>query len=80
MRSPGRAPPRHIPMVPAGPHGLPRDREGGFIPTRPAKHHGATEKKRFVGTDMMCGHCWLGARAKTWPLYNANPKTNLENL
>ena len=33
MRSPGRAHPRHIPMVPAGPLRSGRDREGGYVPT-----------------------------------------------
>ena len=40
MRSPGRAHPRHIPMVPAGPHRSGRDREEGYVPTHPAKDHG----------------------------------------
>ena len=35
MRSPGRAHPRHIPMVPAGPHRYDRDREGGLCPDPP---------------------------------------------
>ena len=47
MRSPGRAHPRHIPMVPAGPHWSGRDREGGFVPTRPAKHHGGGSPLRL---------------------------------
>ena len=32
MRSPGKAPPRHIPMAPAGPQRSCRDQEGGFCP------------------------------------------------
>ena len=32
MRSPVRAPPRHIPMVPAGPLWSDRNREGGLCP------------------------------------------------
>ena len=48
MQSPGRAHPRHIPMVPAGPHRSGRDREGGYVPTRPAKHHGGGSPLRLL--------------------------------
>ena len=47
MRSPGRAHPRHIPMVPAGPHRSGSDREGGSVPTRAAKHHGGGSPLRL---------------------------------
>ena len=48
MRSPGRAHPRHIPMVPAGPNRSCRNREGGSVPTRPAKHHGDGSPLRLL--------------------------------
>ena len=47
MRSPSRAHPRHTPIVPAGPHRSGGDREGGFVPTRPAKHHGGGSPLRL---------------------------------
>ena len=48
MRSPGRAHPQHIPMVPAGPRRAGRDREGGSVPTRPAKCHGGGSPLRLL--------------------------------
>ena len=48
MRSPGRAPPRHIPMGPPARCGLVGDREVGAIPTRPAKHHGGGSPLRLL--------------------------------
>ena len=36
------------PWCPPALHGLARDREGGFIPTRPAKHHGGGSSLRLL--------------------------------
>ena len=40
MRSPGRAPPWHIPMVPASPPGSGWQSGGDDLPTLPAKNNG----------------------------------------
>ena len=36
------------PWCPPALHGLARDREGGYIPTRPAKHHGGGSPLRLL--------------------------------
>ena len=36
------------PWCPPAPHGLESDREGGFTPTRPAKHHGGGSPLRLL--------------------------------
>ena len=36
------------PWCPPAPHGLVSDREGGFTPTRPAKHHGGGSPLRLL--------------------------------
>ena len=46
MRSPGRAHPRHIPMMPAL-TGLTATERGVSVPTRPAKHHGGGSPLRL---------------------------------
>ena len=73
MRSPGRAHPLHIPMVPAGPHRSDRDREGGSL-SRPVQLSIMAAALLFVSspyplarttrTHCRLTRCWnpLGAR------------------